>query len=640
MSFYAEIRIELQLSAGVWTDVSADVLDGISGSSGIAGNGPLDRVASTGRLQFKLRNDAGCSGGVANYYTPGHTNCRSGFQTGIKARLVISHGAQDFTKFYGIVPANGISIDVNRFSNIVTVTVLDYMNQCALHEMDLPSLAEDKRLDEVVPLIVANMPIAPLSTDYNEGETTFSLVFDRVTSKTRALQEMGEAALSELGFVYVKPDTTSDEVLVVDGRYTRSEKTLDDIPVADENIFNLLLEYGGNLLLENNVSTGNIIVGGAGTSLTNGTYLVTGTMNGKVKYLKDTIYIYWVSAGGGFWIIGTIVPSVAYYYSSDDVATPDLVTTWETSPGVGSDPVPAVANYCSTSNSLALENLTNAAAAFTDLHKSIAVTHAADYYNQVKVKSYPRKIDAAATTVLFNLDYPIYIAAGNTVTLTGRFRDPDNETSNVAGTEMVTPAATTDYLFNSASDGTGSNLTADLTVTATYGVNGVDYTLVNGGVSNGYVTLLQARGKGIYTYNPVDKKYEYAAGIAIDGTKVLNLNMPYLDDPLIADDFGTILLQQYEQKRTLVEAVNFIANKSAFLKSAFVYRGVGDKVWLVDSYAGVDEEFFIQQVNFTIVQQVVEFTWLLKAASFDSYVFWELETTGLSELDVSTILGF
>ena len=50
MSFYAEIRIELQLSAGVWTDVSADVLDGISGSSGIAGNGPRDRVASTGKV--------------------------------------------------------------------------------------------------------------------------------------------------------------------------------------------------------------------------------------------------------------------------------------------------------------------------------------------------------------------------------------------------------------------------------------------------------------------------------------------------------------------------------------------------------------------------------------------------------------
>ena len=576
-----------------------------------------------------MRNDAGCSGGVANYYTPGHTNCRSGFQTGIKARLVISHGAQDFTKFYGIVPANGISIDVNRFSNIVTVTVLDYMNQCALHEMDLPSLAEDKRLDEVVPLIVANMPIAPLSTDYNEGETTFSLVFDRVTSKTRALQEMGEAALSELGFVYVKPDTTSDEVLVVDGRYTRSEKTLDDIPVADETITFILQESGDQILLESNTKSANVIVLGSSVPSVNGIYYYDSIYNGKPKYSNGTHPLYW-SAGASRWYLSR-------YYSTDDVDTPDLCTTWVHLIGV--DTLVVIAAY-STDDSIAIENLTNAAAEFVDIHKSIAVTHAADYYNQVKVKSYPRKIDAAATTVLFNLDYPIYIAAGNTVTLTGRFRDPDNETSNVAGTEMVTPAATTDYLFNSASDGTGSNLTADLTVTATYGVNGVDYTLVNGGVSNGYVTLLQARGKGIYTYNPVDKKYEYAAGIAIDGTKVLNLNMPYLDDPLIADDFGTILLQQYEQKRTLVEAVNFIANKSAFLKSAFVYRGVGDKVRLVDSYAGVDEEFFIQQVNFTIVQQVVEFTWLLKAASFDSFVFWELETTGLSELDETTILGF
>jgi hypothetical protein len=206
--------------------------------------------------------------------------------------------------------------------------------------------------------------------------------------------------------------------------------------------------------------------------------------------------------------------------------------------------------------------------------------------------------------------------------------------------DMVTPVATTDYLFNSAEDGSGSNLTGDLTVTATYGANGVDYSIVNGGVSNGYVTFLQARGKGIYTYNPVDKDFDYTDGIAIDGTKVLNLDMPYLDNPLVADDFGNILLDQYCQKRTLVETVTFTANRSQFLKSAFIYKGIGDKVWLVDSYAGVDASFCIHEVNFSINEQVVEYTWLLKPASYDTFIFWELETTGLSELDVSTILGF
>jgi len=636
MSNYAEIRVDLELSAGVWTDVSADVINGIRGRQGISGNGPLDRVASTGNLQFTLRNDAGCSGGVANYYTPGHANCRAGFQTGIKARLVFNHGAQDFTKFYGIIPSNGINITLDRFKNFVSVTVYDYMNQCAMHEMDLPAFAENKRLDEVVPLIIANMPIAPLSTDYNTGTTTFETVFDKITGKTRALQELSRATLSELGFAYVKPSTSSDEVLVVDGRNTRSAQTLTDIPVADENIFNLLLEDGSDLLLENNAETGNVLVAGAGYAAVNGTYVYSGLSDGKAYYAKDAAYIAW-SSGRSRWDI--VVSTLQVYQSTDDVATPDLVTTWTL--GIyGLNPIPTVTRYYSTSNSLALENLTNTAAEFTDLHKDLKINHAADYYNRVRVRSYPRDIDAAATTVLFNLDRPIYVGTGKTVTLTGRFRDPDNETANVAGMDMVTPVATTDYLFNSAEDGSGSNLTGDLTVTATYGANGVDYSIVNGGVSNGYVTFLQARGKGIYTYNPVDKDFDYTDGIAIDGTKVLNLDMPYLDNPLVADDFGNILLDQYCQKRTLVETVTFTANRSQFLKSAFIYKGIGDKVWLVDSYAGVDASFFIHEVNFSINEQVVEYTWLLKPASYDTFIFWELETTGLSELDVSTILGF
>ena len=629
MSNYAEIRVDLELSAGVWTDVSADVINGIRGRQGISGNGPLDRVASTGNLQFTLRNDAGCSGGLANYYTPGHANCRAGFQTGIKARLVFNHGAQDFTKFYGIIPSNGINITLDRFKNFVSVTVYDYMNQCAMHEMDLPAFAENKRLDEVVPLIIANMPIAPLSTDYNTGTTTFETVFDKITGKTRALQELSRATLSELGFAYVKPSTSSDEVLVVDGRNTRSAQTLTDIPVADENIFNLLLEDGSDLLLEDNGAKVGMVVSGSSYPAINGIYYLNGTSGGKPRYSLGTRDIIWEQAVLRWY--------ASIYYSEDDVATPDLCTTW--TPDIGFDDI-TVSAYYSTSNSLALENLTNTAAEFVDLHKDLKINHAADYYNRIRVRSYPRDIDAAATTVLFNLDRPIYVGTGKTVTLTGRFRDPDNETANVAGMDMVTPVATTDYLFNSAEDGSGSNLTGDLTVTATYGANGVDYSIVNGGVSNGYVTFLQARGKGIYTYNPVDKDFDYTDGIAIDGTKVLNLDMPYLDNPLVADDFGNILLDQYSQKRTLVETVTFTANRSQFLKSAFIYKGIGDKVWLVDSYAGVDMSFFIHEVNFSINEQVVEYTWLLKPASYDTFIFWELETTGLSELDVSTILGF
>jgi hypothetical protein len=87
-----------------------------------------------------------------------------------------------------------------------------------------------------------------------------------------------------------------------------------------------------------------IIVAGAGTTDFNGTYTQNGFKNGKPYYEFGNCLIEWQS-------IGTLSPywSIRYttdqydrprYYSFDDVATPDLVTTWEQAHG--DLPVPTV----------------------------------------------------------------------------------------------------------------------------------------------------------------------------------------------------------------------------------------------------------------------------------------------------------
>ena len=84
----------------------------------------------------------------------------------------------------------------------------------------------------------------------------------------------------------------------------------------------------------------NIIVSGAGATEVNGTYAESGEEGGKPLYAKanSDIVIGWDSSG--VWVIGTSDYVTAYYYSSDDVATPDLCTTWEVNEG--EPPVPTV----------------------------------------------------------------------------------------------------------------------------------------------------------------------------------------------------------------------------------------------------------------------------------------------------------
>ena len=85
----------------------------------------------------------------------------------------------------------------------------------------------------------------------------------------------------------------------------------------------------------------NIIVSGAGSTEVNGTYVDTGQLSeGRPIYANNAnsdIVIVWDSSA---WNIADMSTQVMYYISEDDVATPDLCTTWEVADG--EPPVPTV----------------------------------------------------------------------------------------------------------------------------------------------------------------------------------------------------------------------------------------------------------------------------------------------------------
>lgn len=236
-----------------WTDITADVIKPVAFGYGIRGNSPTDRVASTGEMTFELRNDAGNSRGLLGSYTPGHPNCRNGFTIGLRVRLRITSDGQTKTKFHGRIPADGIKPMAGLYGmRRVSVTVRDWIDQAANHEMISPAFVQNKDIGEVVALIIANMNIAPLSTDYRTGEETFPNVFDTVRSTTRALTELAKVANSELGYIYLIHSTTADEVLRVEGRYTRNDErpTPTEIPAPASLSDYLTTEDGDYLITE------------------------------------------------------------------------------------------------------------------------------------------------------------------------------------------------------------------------------------------------------------------------------------------------------------------------------------------------------------------------------------------------------
>ena len=602
--YFDDIKIEFEFSTGVWTDVYDDVLSVITVSQGIRGTGPLDRVASTGKMTIALLNHD-------NTYTPDHSNCVSGFDKGTHCRLSVEDDSTTKVKFYGRIERIAIAKS-EGLDYITTVDVYDYMGTLATYELQLPEFAEDIRMDEVAMQIIDNMPIKPLSVESYTSQDVFATAFDTTKSTTKGLQELAKAVNSELGYVFMRHDAYGD------ASWTAV------IYVAALDYYYSPTAYQGY-------------------------YYYTGLLNGKPKYVLSSgdYYIYWDDVEELWFLSTNLGGTGGLAWAGEDTASPDLCSTWIEAGGTNHRLFMVLASdsdevFVATGR-YERPKMTSKATFTDEQIEQVRVEYGGQYYNDIKTVTYPRKVDATATTVLFTLNRYVAIDAGATAKVTGRFIDPNQEAQQVSGIEMVDPVATTDYLFNTATDGSGSNITADLDVVAVYGTNGVEYTLTNNNASIGYVTFLQARGKGVYTYRPVEYRQEYDAGITADGRMTLTLAMPYQHNPLVGEDFASGLLDMHKDKKLLITGITYSPNKSATLMGYFRDLYVGDRITLCLSDLNIDSDYFIQGVDFKIAvaggATTCTYT-VVSESMMPAADFWELDSATLSQLGETTKLGF
>jgi hypothetical protein len=271
---------------------------------------------------------------------------------------------------------------------------------------------------------------------------------------------------------------------------------------------------------------------------------------------------------------------------------------------------------------------------FNDEAVAMRSEYGASLANRIYGTSYPRQIDAAATTVLFKTQRRIQVLAGETKTdIRGRYRDPAGAATYVNGKEMVSPVSGTDFTATANEDGTGANLVADCVVTATYGTEQVDYTVQNTGGSAMWV-YLQARGKGIYLYDPISVLFEDATSVSNYGLFPLTLDMPYQDSPLAVESVGNLVLANEKEPHTTVNSYTIFANRNSKGMYAFLHLEPGTRSFFAETMTGFSGNFFINGYSAEIVAgKYVYWSPVLKKA--DDTIYWTLDT---SELDSTTIL--
>jgi hypothetical protein len=526
LDFTSVVEMELDGPGGGWTDVSADVLGDLGAGYGIDGSGPNDRTAGTGQGTVTLNNSARNSAGLAGYYSPGHANCRAGFDAGIKLRWRVPEtddggfSSSGFEPTAFAVGTSARTFFIGKIDSIepspgsyrdrhTAVRVVDWIDTAASLTTNV-ALQLSKRTDQIAQAILDGMAEQPESTVFATCNSTFAYALDNVRDeKTRVLAALASLMHSEGGFGYVR----GSGALVVEARLGRaaaeSQFTLDD------DMHGLSVEYSRGVL-----------------------------------------------------------------------------------------------------------------------------------YNKVQVTTHPRRIDAAATTVLWSLNVENVSSAvqpGETVTFMGPYGDPLNNNDRCGGTDMVTPVATTDYTMNSQADGLGTDLTASFSVTPSgvvttgIGANGVSWSVTNNAAVVGYITKLQIRGKGIYDTTPVVSTAEDAASIAAYGERLVQVDMPYQDDPAIGAGFAAFLLNLYKTPTARPTSVSFTCSDATLLNLALAWD-IGTRFTLRETQTGVDTDAFIQRVSLRDQGGYLRVEWGLAPADMTSY--WLLGTANASELGLTTRLGF
>ena len=266
--------------------------------------------------------------------------------------------------------------------------------------------------------------------------------------------------------------------------------------------------------------------------------------------------------------------------------------------------------------------------------------------NSMKVRTHPRRKDSA-NVVLYTMrdaavsdDSALYLTAGSSLTFTCPYTDPDNRNRRVAGTSMVTPAITTDYLANANADGSSTNLSSSLGVSMTFGGTSAVAVLTNNHASSSlYVTKFALRGLGIYDEQTSLHEQEDAASQAAFGQRTYIYDATYQLDPAKGDSFARHFLGVYKDAQQSAESVTILANRSAALMLAALAREPGDRIDISETQSAIDEGYFIQSVTLTITPASrIVCSWGLTPASRIRY--WLIGTAGASEVGTNTVIGF
>jgi hypothetical protein len=485
------------------------------------------------------------------------------------------------------------------------VVAVDFVDELQRKKVTGLALQKDQRGDQLVAtaltLLLEDNPKATIPGKLlDTGKQVFSRAFDGYTKNTSLYDVITDCAVSEYGLWWVDPDGTLRWVardyvpkqLASSGGETQSfssdtsSRTVAwwHIPGLGQTFTTtqagLLVSFGFRFWVKGSAAealTVNLREGGKdGTLIYATTWYPSGvlvypgsplceiwvdvTPTSDIYLKTNTVYAvellvssnlnpqnYWsikADDPGGF-ANGTEIESADQTTWSDN-ATCDLNFRFTTAPA---GPALTLAGEANTASSGEPFQMLIAQDASTVINKAVLTWHPRATLPSVVLG----QVSSAVSIPPLQTDG----SAGETeITLT--FRDPT--TQEICGGEnVITPlVATTDYLINDSSDGTGYNYTTNshfsMEITSV-DASQITITLSNTATGTLYATKLQVRGDAVVTYDSQTITYQDDTAIALDDESAWTKDLPFNDDENFVTALSQYLVNRYKTPFDTVEWV-------------------------------------------------------------------------------------
>jgi hypothetical protein len=231
------------------------------------------------------------------------------------------------------------------------------------------------------------------------------------------------------------------------------------------------------------------------------------------------------------------------------------------------------------------------------------------------------------------------IEAGATRTFVAQYPSSGSANTARAVDFWQNLTATTDYLANDSADGTGTNRTANITVTLTKRAQSMDIALENGHSATVYITKLQAQG------NPVTAKdnFEVTASDSTSQTTFGKRTYPhpgkFVPNASEAQDWADFHIAAWKEPVPLLK-LTLVGNRSTATLTDIMSRDISDLVTVTannDTGLGINEGFFVEAVHHQLDAELNHRATMTLSQSSGYAGFWVL---GSSSLDNATRLAY